>query len=108
MALPLWFKDFAYQCEEQAYKIGLKPDEFWGMIPSEFIRYYKGRIEAIKEQDKRDNFRSAMITTMIYNANSKKKKKITDFMPREKKTQTPAEMMKVVRALNKQLGGIEK
>ena len=84
--------------EKLAYKIGLKPDEFWTMIPSDFISLYMATIEALTEQEKRDNTRTALICTTIANfvpMRTKKGKvfKVKDFMPREpRKAQSVDEM----------------
>lgn len=108
MALPLWFKDIVQKYEHEAYKIGLTPDEFWNMIPSDFFKLYKARMEALIEQEERENLRNAHILVYLHNANFKPKKKVSDFVKIRKKKMTDEEMYRVVKSLNKQLGGKEK
>jgi hypothetical protein len=108
MALPLWFSEIVQKYEHEAYKIGLTPDEFWGMIPSDFFKLYQARMEALIEQEERENFRNARLLTLMHNINSKKKRKVEDFMPKKKKVMSADEMYRTVKGLNAMLGGTKK
>jgi len=79
-----------------AYSIGIKPDEFWQSIPSEFIKYHRSRFGFIQQLEKRADVRSALICATIANFSMNKKKGKTfqakDFMQKEKIKMTDEEM----------------
>lgn len=76
----------------------MHPEDFWCMIPSEFIKWYKSQVDALVESEKRENTRTALICTTIANfvpMRSKKSKtyKVKDFMPKERKKPQTTEQM---------------
>lgn len=104
------FLDVAKQCELEAYKLGLNPDEFWSMIPSEFFKYHKSQIEVLKRDIRCRQELAGLICTTIANFapyKKRKKYKIEDFIGREKRKrkQTENEMFAEVKRLNALFGG---
>lgn len=89
--------------------MGLKPDEFWNMIPSDFFKWQNAQIENLKLHFTHSKRLAGMICCTIANfsGNSKRKYKIEDFIGREKVKQTPEEMFKRLKNINKILGGKE-
>lgn len=92
----------------EAYKLGLTPDEFWNMIPRDFFKWQKGKIDGLKTDIKIKQQLAGLICATIANfaPNKKSKKyKIEDFIGKEKKQQTEKEMFNQVKRLNLMFGG---
>lgn len=86
--------------------VGIKPEEFWDMIPSELIVYVKSQYKMINELENKHQERTANILAMIANfsmKNKNKRYKPKDFLP--KKKQTDDDMAKQVEMLNRLFGG---
>ena len=76
----------------------MSEDEYLGLTPTQFSALSK---QHQKEQERQD-FRAALICSVIANVNRGKRQKPYkpgDFMPREKKKQSPGEMLSVVKAM---------
>ena len=83
-----------------AASVGLKPAELEPLTPVEFDAIQEG--DRIRE--KRSWQRTALLCAVIANCNRDKKKKPSpykpaDFMPKEQKTQTPEQMLKIMKGL---------
>jgi hypothetical protein len=91
----------------EAYKLGLNPDEFWNMIPSEFFKWHNSKIENLKIHFTHSKRLAGMICCTIANfsGNTKRKYKIEDFIGREKVKQTSKKMYSQVKKLNAMFGG---
>jgi len=65
-------------------------------------------VEGYVEREKRAQYRTAILCSVIANVNSGKGKKYKpeDFMPKEKKQ--PMDMLKVAEQLNRQFGGVDR
>ncbi len=103
------FSEIAEKCEAEAYKLGLKPNEFWEMIPVEFFKWQHAQIENLKMHFNYSKRLAGMIccTVANFSGNTKRKYKIEDFIGREKVKQTTEEMFKRLKNINKILGGKE-
>lgn len=92
---------------ELAGEYGIKPDEFWQMIPSEFVIYLESRIKSLIAEEDRHRNRTALLAATIANFSQSRKKnrkyKLSDFLP--KKKQTTDDMLKSVEKLNRIMGG---
>ena len=94
------------------------PDQFWQMTPREFMKYLNAHSKKEARNEERQLELAAFVVASIYNqppvpvtmVKYKKRKpaKIEDFIkkPQEKRVQSPEEMLAVVKALNKSLGGL--
>lgn len=94
------------EAEKVAYIIELKPNDFWQLTPSELDALYTAW-ETRKELEDR---RIARICATLANVNRNAKKRKNpytedDFMPKAKQTQTPEQMLEIVKALNNAYGG---
>lgn len=100
------FHAIATQHLEIGCELGLKPDEFWDMIPSEFGILVEHRYKAITEEENRHQRRTALLAAMIanYSGMTKKRYKVEDFMPRKKNIGTQA-MLEEVKRINAMFGG---
>lgn len=80
------------------------------MIPNEFAIYIEGRIKFIEEEEKRNRWRNAHLSSVIANFAPKSKRgkiyKPKDFMPKER--QTNEDMFNEVKRLNSLFGGEDK
>lgn len=80
------------------------------MIPREVLIYIEGQVKSLEKQEERDQWRTAVLSSVIANFAPKSKKGKTyrpkDFMP--KKKQTEEDMLKEVIRLNKLFGGKDK
>lgn len=97
---------------ELAATLGITPDRFKRLIPSEFILYAKAQSKRIKAEDDASWKRTARLCMVVANTSGTKKKwSEKDFMPkvakRTNKIQTPESMFETIRAINKALGGKE-
>ena len=88
--------------------IGIQPGELWQMTPAE-LGYM---VEGWKKQQEIHDRRAAQICCSIYEVNRNRKKraqpyKVEEFMPRrkERKNQTPEQMERIIRELNRAYGG---
>lgn len=106
------FREYADKCATLGYSLGLSPDQFWSMIPTDFVEYVRAKSKSIVEQNKRDNERTALICATIANSMRSKKGgrvfKIDDFMPKERVVMTDQQMLKKVEQLNALFGGTDK
>ena len=103
-----FFFEKVKEYEKLAYQLGIKPDEFWDMIPSEFVDFYISRVDFIQKEHRRMDWRFGMLASVIVNTTPRKNKKTfkpEDFMPKEKKQQTTDEMLATVKMLQKMYGG---
>lgn len=106
--------------EKTAYKIGLKPWEFWALTFAEFQMILDGYVENknyenenIKIKEHNENVRNALLCSTIMNAQRTSDKQkvytIEDFLlTGEKKAKEPKsdeELLKMVKVLNKAFGG---
>lgn len=85
--------------------MGVEPEQFWDMIPSEFGIYVKHRTKAIIEEENRHQRHTALLAAMIANfsGHSRKKYRVEDFLPKPKAT--GKDMFKEVQKLNALFGG---
>lgn len=85
--------------------MGVEPEIFWDMIPSEFGIYVKGRYNAIIEEENRHQRRTALLAAMIANfsGRSKRNYRVEDFMPKQKAM--GKDMLNEVKRLNALFGG---
>lgn len=92
-----------------ASQFGIKPDEFWALIPNELSIFIKGSVEMFEKKEEQEWWRSAIISSTIANFSMNRKRgtsyKPKDFMP--KKRQTKDDMLAEVRRLNALFGGKE-
>jgi len=112
--VPRSFLLIAHEWEKTAYKLGLKPDEFWKMEKREFITYVQARTEQLQDEFKLQRRLTAELQSTIANfvpMRSKKSKvwKAEDFMPRERKVLTDeqfdAQLDKMVTVFGGKKGG---
>lgn len=85
--------------------MGVEPEKFWDMIPSEFRLVVEHRTKAIIEEENRHQRRTALLAAMIANfsGHSRKKYKVEDFMPKQKAI--GKDMFNEVQRLNALFGG---
>jgi len=86
------------------YDLRLTESAFWSLT----LRKLALLIKRHSLEQERQDYRSAMICTLLYNINRGKGKKAlspTDFMPRAKTEKTAEQMFQTVKALNKLYGG---
>lgn len=88
----------------------MKHNEILEMTLKEIDTYFKAISKRIKHDNERNDRRVARILCMMANSKRDTKKKPTpynedDFMPREKKQQTPEEMATILKAVTLGLGG---
>ena len=104
------FSEIAEKCETEGYKLGLKPEEFWNMIPIDFYKFHKSRIEMFKFEIKNKQKLAGLICATIANFapyKKSKKYKIEDFIGKEKTKQSEEEMLRTVKRLNRTFRGEE-
>lgn len=96
---------------ENAFYLGLKPNEFYSMLPKHFYKFCEARYKYLENKEYADNMRNANILCMLANINRDKKKKPTpfkpiDFMPKkEKKVMDVDAMAKMLKGFTKAYGG---
>lgn len=80
------------------YDLGLTEEEFWHLMPRQFVALKERHEEAMEWEDYRAGVVAATIVNML-KAKSSKTYKPQDFMPtrRRKEKQTPEEMLAVVK-----------
>lgn len=88
-----------------ACELGVSNDQFWSMIPSEFIILVDAKINALEKQEERLVEKLAFIAATIANFSIKTKRhfKAEDFM--KSKSMDDGDMLKTVKKLNALLGG---
>jgi hypothetical protein len=88
-----------------ACELGVLPNDFWQMIPSEFGIFVEQKVKFITDEETRHQRRTALLAMMIANfsGNTKKRYKIDDFMPRKKIT--GKDMLDEIKRINAMLGG---
>lgn len=74
---------------KNAYYLGLKPKEFYEMLPIDFFDFAEQQGKRIENENKQNDMRLANILCMLAEINRDKKKKPTpykasDFMPKYK------------------------
>ena len=74
---------------KNGYYLGLKPHEFYNMLPIDFFDYAEQQVKRLENDNEANNMRMANILCMLANINRDKKKKPTpykpkDFMPKNK------------------------
>jgi hypothetical protein len=64
--------------EKEAYKIGLKPNEFWHMTIREFYLYVDGVIDTKQRENEQKDYRLATLMAHMQNLKTTKKGKMVN------------------------------
>jgi len=88
------------------YDLRLKSEIFWGLTPIEFHALVQRHIIAERRQDSR----AALICAVLANIHRDPKRQpftISDFMPGNKPSSEPQELLEHIRTWNRMMGGKE-
>jgi len=82
---------------KNAYYLGLKPNEFYSMLPKDYYDFAEQQVKRLENENKATDMRLANFMCLFANANRDKKTKATpfkveDFMPQEKKEKKPMDI----------------
>jgi hypothetical protein len=99
--------------EKEAYKIGLKPTEFWHMTLREFYLYLDGYIDTKQKENEKEDYRLATLMAHMQNLKTTKKSKMVkaeDFLKKkrlkkDRKPQSPQMMAEILRGFTLSMGG---
>ena len=88
------------------YNLRLTEEQFWRLSLNEFMLL----VDRHKEQQRRDDWRAALICATLANVNSKKKYQPKDFMPKEKSRgkKDSKDMVRVAEGIVAAFGGTDK
>jgi hypothetical protein len=73
--------------EKEAYKVGLKPTEFWTMTLREFYIYVESIIDTKQRENEQNDYRLATLMAHMHNLKATKKSKLLkaeDFLKKKR------------------------